>query len=162
MPSKTLPNHIFVGEIKRALDEGHTATFRVKGYSMRPYLEHLRDKVVLAPARPDALKPGDVILAEVSERVYVLHRLVRREGDCLTLKGDGNAIGTEHCRVQNVVGIATGFLRKGREEVEPLTTLKWRVYSYLWMHLDPVRRYLLALHRRVWLKLFPVRHLPEE
>ena len=103
-----------------------------------------------------------MILAEVSERVYVLHRLVRREGDCLTLKGDGNAIGTEHCRVQNVVGIATGFMRKGREEVEPLTTLKWRVYSYLWMHLDPVRRYLLALHRRVWLKLFPVRHLPEE
>ena len=162
MPSKTLPNHIFVGEIKRALDEGRTATFRVKGYSMRPYLEHLRDKVVLAPASPDALKPGDVILAEVAERVYVLHRLVRRKGDCLTLKGDGNAFGTEHCRVQNVVGIATGFMRKGREEVEPLTTLKWRVYSYLWMHLDPMRRYLLALHRRVWLKLFPVRHLPEE
>ena len=105
---------------------------------------------------------GDVILAEVAERVYVLHRLVRREGDRLTLKGDGNAVGTEHCRVQDVVGIVTGFMRKGREEVEPLTTIKWRVYSCLWMHLDPVRRYLLALHRRVWLKLFPVRHLPEE
>jgi hypothetical protein len=31
---------------------------------------------------------------------------------------------------------------------------KWRVYSYVWTRLFPIRRYLLAFYRRIWLKLF--------
>ena len=32
--------------------------------------------------------------------------------------------------------------------------LKWRVYSFFWTRLFPVRRYLLGFYRRIWLKIF--------
>ncbi len=31
---------------------------------------------------------------------------------------------------------------------------KWKTYSWVWMRLRPIRRYLLAFYRRIWLKLF--------
>ena len=43
-----VPNAVLLGQVKEAIREGHTATINVKGYSMRPFLEHCRDKVRLA------------------------------------------------------------------------------------------------------------------
>ena len=94
-----------------------------------------------------------MVLAEIAPQLYVLHRLIHRNGDCLTLKGDGNAYGTETCKVENVIGIATGFLRKGRTTPDLVTAKKWRIYSAIWMRLDPIRCWLLAIYRRTFLKL---------
>ena len=49
-----VPNHLLIAEVRRALQQGHTATLRVKGYSMRLFLESNRDKVLLAPVAPEA------------------------------------------------------------------------------------------------------------
>ena len=35
-----VPNAVLLGQVKEAIREGHTATINVKGYSMRPFLEH--------------------------------------------------------------------------------------------------------------------------
>ena len=40
-------NAILIPEIVKLLDEGHTVTLRLKGYSMRPFLEDGRDKALL-------------------------------------------------------------------------------------------------------------------
>ena len=48
---------------------------------------------------------------------------------------------------EKIVGVAEAFIRKGK--LVPLTSRKWRVYSTLWRWLKPLRRILLAIHRRV-------------
>ena len=142
-----------IPEVKKWIDAGKTVTFRVHGFSMRPFLDNGRDEVILDAPNREELKRGDVVLAEIAPQVYVLHRLIHRDGDYLTLKGDGNAYGTESCQVKDVIGIAIGFLRKGRTTPDLVTSKKWRIYSALWMRLDPIRRWLLAIYRRTFLKL---------
>lgn len=154
MKSIALPNAILIPEIKKAIDEGHTATFRVRGFSMRLFLEDRRDKVVLAPCKE--VKVGDVVLAEIKKDIYVLHRVIKKEGEHLTLMGDGNIYGTEKCLCSNVIGVVTAFYRKGREKADLVEGKKWRIYSFCWLKLKPIRRYILAFYRHIWLRLFPV------
>ncbi len=154
--TRSLPNAELIPQIAEFLKEGRMVTFRVKGYSMRPFLENGRDLVQLESVSEE-LKVGDVVLAEVSPSVFVLHRIIEVCGECLTLKGDGNVFGTESCNVRDVLGIATGFVRKGREKADLVTERKWHIYSYWWLKLSPIRRYLLAFYSRCWLKVFPSR-----
>ena len=102
-------NARFLPEVIRFLDEGHTVTLGLKGYSMRPFLEHKRDKALLS--RPTTLQKGDAVLAEIAPGVFVLHRIVKIEGDDITLRGDGN-LAIERCKKTDVKGFALGFYRK--------------------------------------------------
>lgn len=145
MKRKYIPNDLLIPRIRQFLDEGHTATIRVRGRSMRPFLQDERDKVVLAPYT--GVKTGDVVLAEISPARFVLHRVIAKDGERLTLKGDGNVIGTENCYTKDIIGIATVFIRKKKEKADRTDSLKWRVYSYIWVRLNPVRRYALFICR---------------
>ena len=118
---------------------------------MRPFLEHKRDKALLS--RPTTLQKGDAVLAEIAPGVFVLHRIVKIEGDDITLRGDGN-LAIERCKKTDVKGFALGFYRKGREKIDKTNSLKWRIYSALWTTLLPMRRYLLAFYSRIWIRLF--------
>ena len=149
-----LSNAEFLPEIVKLMDEGHTVTLRLRGFSMRPFLEDNRDKALLTKAIDP--KVGDPVLAEIGPKHFVLHRIVKIEGDAVTLRGDGN-LGDEHCRLQDVKGAVIGFYRKGRTTLDRTDGRKWRIYSYIWMHLYPIRRWLLAFYRRIWLKVFKVR-----
>ena len=91
-----VPNAVLLGQVKEAIREGHTATINVKGYSMRPFLEHCRDKVRLASFTD--LKVGDAVLAEFSPDKYVLHRIIEIDGDVVVMMGDGNLRHKEICR----------------------------------------------------------------
>ncbi len=144
-------NSVLLPEIVKLLDEGHTVTLRLKGFSMRPFLEDGRDKALLVKAVDP--KVGDPVLAEVSEKHYVLHRIIAINGDQVVLRGDGN-LGEEHCTITDVKGAVIGFYRKGREKLDRTDGRKWRIYSWFWTRLYPIRRYLLAFYRRIWLKLF--------
>lgn len=145
------PNAILLPEIVKMLNEGHTVTLRLKGFSMRPFLEDGRDKALLTkPVNP---KVGDPVLAEVGPKHFVLHRIISIQGDDVVLRGDGN-LGTEQCKLKDVQGAVIGFYRKGRETLDRTDGLKWRIYSWFWTRLFPIRRYLLAFYRRIWLKLF--------
>ena len=145
------PNAILLPEIVKMLNEGHTVTLRLKGFSMRPFLEDGRDKALLT--KPSHPKVGDPVLAEVGPKHFVLHRIISIQGDDVVLRGDGN-LGTEQCKLKDVQGAVIGFYRKGRETLDRTDGLKWRIYSWFWTRLFPIRRYLLAFYRRIWLKLF--------
>ncbi len=144
-------NSEFLPEVVKILNEGHTVTLRLRGFSMRPFLEDGRDKALLAKAVNP--RRGDAVLAEVGPRHYVLHRIVDIQGNLVTLRGDGN-LSVEHCTLADVKGFAIGFFRKGRTKLDRTNGLKWRVYSAAWTALYPIRRYLLAFYRRIWLKMF--------
>lgn len=147
-----VPNDILISEIKHAIEQGKSATFRVKGYSMRPFLDNNRDIVKIEQVTPEAISVRDVVLAEIEPKRYVLHRVIGRTDNQLTLKGDGNVRGVEHCLDTQVVGIVTAFYRKGRKTPDLVTGCKWKIYSSVWLALTPMRRILLGVYRRLILK----------
>lgn len=146
-----LDNASFLPQVVKLLNEGHTVTISLKGYSMRPFLEDGRDKALLT--KPINPMVGDPVLAEISPGHFVLHRIVKMDGGEVTLRGDGN-IGVEHCHKKDICGAVVGFYRKGRRKLDRTDGRKWRLYSYVWMRLLPVRGYLLAAYRRLWMPLF--------
>ena len=135
-----LPNEIFIPEIVRLVNEGRQVQFTPTGASMRPFIEGGVDNVTLA--KPADLQVGDIVLAEIQQQHYVLHRIYAIEGDALTLMGDGNLVGTEHCtRAQVLAKVIAIHSPKGRRK--PLTRAR------LWRH--------MLRTRRLWLKIY--RHL---
>lgn len=141
------PNPLYVASIRQFLDEGQTVEFPVRGWSMRIFVEHERDKAVITACDTSQLCKGDVVLAEVGPQTFAMHRIIAIDGDNLTLMGDGNIRGTESCTRADVVGIVTAFRRKGRKQLDSLDSRKWRIYSKIWVPLLPVRRYLLLVWR---------------
>ena len=146
-----IENRKFLPEVIKLLNEGHTVTLQLRGFSMRPFLEDNRDKALLAKAKD--IQVGDAVLAETAPKHYVLHRIIKIQGETVTLRGDGN-LGTEVCHIDDVHGLAIGFYRKGRTKIDKTNGIKWRTYSHIWMALYPIRRYLLAAYRRIWIPLF--------
>ena len=138
-----LPNDVFLGLVSETLAEGHTAVIWVKGYSMRPFIEFGRDKVKLAPAA--ACHEGDAVLAEIAKGHYVLHRIIKVEGERLTLQGDGNVRGIEHCLTADVRGVVTEYIRPNRTLSADDVCLKRKIR--LWRKLRPIRRYLLFIYK---------------
>lgn len=147
----TISNDILIPEVARNVAEGHTVTLPLKGNSMRPFLEDGREKALLA--KVGDIKVGDPVIALTDDNRYVLHRIISIDGDHVTLRGDGN-LACEHCTRENVLCSVVGFYRKGRKTLDRTDGRKWRIYSWWWMHLYPIRRYLLAAYRRIWIKCF--------
>lgn len=133
-----LPNEIFIPEIARLVADGKQVMFTPTGVSMRPFIEGGVDNVTLV--RPDALKVGDIVLAEIQPQHYVLHRIYALNGEIVTLMGDGNLQGCEHCTLQNILAKVTAIHSpKGR--TKPVTR------AWLWRHMIHSRRLLLKIYR---------------
>lgn len=144
-------NAEFLPKVVELINEGHTVTLRLRGFSMRPFLEDNRDKALLT--KPVSPKVGDPVLAEIAPGHFVLHRIIKINGTDVVLRGDGN-LACEYCKMENIVGGVIGFYRKNRKKLDRTDGKKWIVYSYIWTRLFPIRRYLLAAYRRIWVPLF--------
>lgn len=154
VPTLAMDNRFFIPQVVELVDENHLVTIIARGNSMRPFIEDGRDELVFG--RADDLKEGDVVLAEVQEGVYVCHRIERISGDTITMRGDGNVVGVEVCRVSDVRAKLVKVRRKGRM-YELQTSRCWRAYSAIWPRLLPIRRWLLAFYRLLWLGQWPER-----
>ena len=131
MMKQYFDNGILLSEVAGLLCEGKTVTIPVRGNSMRPFLADGRDSVVLQRGEADRLERGDVVLATVRGRqTWVLHRIVARRGNRLTLQGDNNRE-TEAAEVKDVAGVAIAMVRKG--VTYPVDGWQWRLYSCGWM-----------------------------
>lgn len=133
-------------EISSLISEGMTVSITAKGYSMNPFIMHLRDQITLGPWNDDQIRKGAVVLAKDTRGIYIIHRIIKREGDALTLMGDGNIGIKEKVLVKDVIGLMYSVTKKGR--TYSVKSLRWRLYSFFWRLLTPVRRYPLALWRR--------------
>lgn len=137
------PNELFVEGIRELLAEGLPVVFKAKGNSMLPFIRGGQDEVRLV--RPTVVAEGDILLCEVSKKQYVLHRLIRQEGDCLILMGDGNLYGTESCNRKDVIGKVVKIIRGGK--VIDCQSRSYRLASGFWVTFLPLRRVLLKLYR---------------
>ena len=140
-----LPNDAWLGEVSQMLREGKPYPIYVKGYSMRPFIEHTRDRVFLE--KRDTYNVGDAVLAQIAPGHYVLHRIIEKQGDNLTLQGDGNVKGVELCKEQDVSGVVTQYIRPHR--IIPADDPKLIRRIKLWRKLRPIRRYLLFIYKAI-------------
>lgn len=104
-----IANDILIPEIERLLKDGKEVRFTPSGVSMRPFIEGDRDSVILTSLTRSP-RIGDILLVRLESNspmspTFVLHRLVRIEGDTLVLQGDGNLVGEERCGASDIIGI---------------------------------------------------------
>lgn len=147
---KSVDNKLMAEEIRKLISEGNAPTFTVRGNSMNPMIVDRRDSMTLGPWTDSDLRKGCVAFVRDTRGNYLIHRIIKRDGSILTLLGDGNIKKTETADVNDVIGIMYSIERKGRTiKVESLT---WKVYSWIWMTLEPIRRWPLGLWRRLFLR----------
>lgn len=144
-PRHELPNDAWLGEVSNMLSEGKPYAIYVKGYSMRPFIEHTRDRVFLE--KRDTYAVGDAVLAQIAPGHYVLHRIIEKQGDNLTLQGDGNIGQVEYCKEGDVSGVVTQYIRPRRTIPADDKKLVRRIR--LWRKLRPIRRYLLFVYKAI-------------
>lgn len=149
MKKLILPNEILMGEVERLLSQGTAVTIMTKGNSMLPFIVGERDSVVLKPYRKPQV--GDIALAHLDSGAYVLHRIIAiSDTGMVTLMGDGNICGTEHCHSERLCGKTVTVIRRGRR-YNP-DSRSWMIMWHIWRQMLPVRRYLLAIYRRFLIK----------
>lgn len=130
---KTLRNDEFFALARETLLEGKKVRIRVQGNSMLPFFRS-NAAIVLRAVRPDDIRWGSVVLAETPQGSFVVHRILRVDGNRITLMGDGNLIGRETVTRDKVYGaVDCGVFHRAK--------------ARLWRWLLPVRKYLLPLFR---------------
>ena len=144
----TIDKAVMMEEIRQMISEGKTVTITLKGNSMNPFIVHLRDQMTLGPWKDEEIRKGTVALVKDIYGNYLIHRIIKREGNTVTLLGDGNVEKTETATLDNVIGIMRSLTRKGRTYTPK--SLTWKIYSAIWAILTPVRRYPLGLWRRIF------------
>ena len=97
---KVLPNNEILRDLIQLVNEGQRVVLPVKGNSMLPFIIGGRESVELV--KPETVAVGDVVLAWINGCRFVVHRIIRIEGDKVQLMGDGNLTDDEYCLMTDV------------------------------------------------------------
>ena len=141
---------IMMEEIRTLISKGHTVSLTVKGNSMNPFIVHLRDQMTLGPWKDEDIRKGCVALVKDIKGNYLIHRIIKRDEKTVTLIGDGNVGLYETAKTDDIIGIMYSITRKGK--VWSTDSKIWKLYSWIWMFILPLRRWPLGLWRRIFLK----------
>lgn len=145
-----IQNNKLLDDVAMMVATGERVVLLTKGQSMLPFIVGDRDSVELSRV-DDQICVGDILLAKISDPTrYVIHRVIKIEGEKITLMGDGNIIGTEECHTSDVVARITAII-KPHKTINP-NSKQQIVYAKIWSMLKPIRRYPLAVMRRVYYK----------
>ena len=141
-----IADNTIIKEAIRLVEDGVSVTLPVNGHSMLPFIIGGKESVILQ--KPLQLKIGDVVLAWADGCRYVVHRIIAIEGEAVTLMGDGNLAGTEQCPLTDVKAWVTHVV--GADGKPHDLYCRWRcLAARAWWYLRPVRKYLLAIYKRV-------------
>lgn len=143
-----IPNKVLVEEVVRSIDEGKEVVLRTKGNSMLPFIVGERDSIRLGNCK--TYRRLDVVLAEIQPGVHVIHRIIKIEGENVTLMGDGNIYGTEKCKIKDIKALGIEVITPNGK-IRSLESSFHRFLATLWILAKPFRRYILAIYRRVFL-----------
>jgi hypothetical protein len=98
--------------LRAALARGQRVRMTVSGRSMWPFIRD-GDVVEIAPP-PPGLTLGAVVLAQLPDERYSLHRLVARSGAAWVLRGDNNGAPDGVAPRERVMGVVMAVERNGR------------------------------------------------
>ena len=134
MQIRSVDNFATFSLVRDILLEGGDVTIAVNGQSMLPFFRS-GSKVTLRPIKAEDYKKYAVVFADAGGR-FVIHRIINIEGQMVTLLGDGNYNGTETMPKDRVYGV--------------IDCSKSHIFfAKIWLWLRPVRRFPLAIFRRV-------------
>lgn len=140
---KQIPNDLFFNWVEGEIAQGRSVQFLLKGVSMYPLIRGGKDKIVLSPCSPGELRPMDVVLFRYRGQ-HLLHRIIRRDGDLLTIKGDGSYVAMEICNVFDVIGRVQAVIRPSGREI-PVVSWKWKLPSFIWNKMGILRNPILKI-----------------
>ena len=129
-------------------------TYRVAGHTFQVCSEQLckavEQIVGFRPFECEEGEPLDVVLFRYRGK-HVLHRIIRREGECLLIQGDGSIVAKEECTVDDVVGKVVQICRPSGKEI-PVGSWQWTIPSRVWRGLGFLRIWLLRVAYRLFLR----------
>lgn len=143
---RTLPNHIVFAELKDRIGRGESVILPLVGHSMEVALQQNRDKVKLAPIQ-EPLQLHGVYLFEFHGH-FIMHRLVKIEGDTLTFRGD-NCISSEVVSTKDVIAQLES-IKRGNKEIS-VASKEWQRLSNVSIlrgHLKRLATNLMCRKRR--------------
>ena len=116
--------------------------YKTRGVSMEPMLRQNRDLVTIQ-APVSRLQKYDVALYK-RDKGYVLHRVIGVEKDHYLIRGD-NTFVLEIVPDSAVIGVLTGFQRKGRHY--SVSNRAYQRYARVWCAIYPLRACCFRLRR---------------
>ena len=132
--ARTISNRELLSIVRDTLLEGKTVRVAVKGESMLPFFRS-GSTITLRPVCEEDIRKYNVVMADAGAN-FVVHRIIEVGEDIVTLLGDGNYIGTERVSRDKIYGVV---------DCSALHIF----FAKIWLWLRPVRRYPLAVFRRV-------------
>ncbi len=142
-------NNELLDDVAAMIASGEQVVLLTKGRSMLPFIVGGRDSVELTSVDGE-IKLGDILLVKITSPTprYIIHRVINVEKSKITLMGDGNLIGVEECKKSDVVARVTSIIKPNNKIIIPNSKIQ-QYYVLIWLKLLPIRRYLLAILRRI-------------
>ena len=132
--ARVISNRELFSIVRDTLLEGKTVRVAVKGESMLPFFRS-GSTITLRPVREEDIRKYNVVMADAGH-AFVVHRIIDIKGDAITLFGDGNIVGTERVTRDKIYGVVD-------------CSAMHIFFAKIWLWLRPVRRYPLAIFRRI-------------
>lgn len=143
---KTVSN-LLLEEAVAVLQEGKNVRLYIRGNSMFPFLRDGKDILELCPPGNKVLCRGDVVLFRYRGKL-LLHRIIALRGDHFIMQGDGCWQSKEKAVRSDIFAILFA-VRYPDSRICYCRSFTWRFYSALWFYSRFIRRYLLAVLRRI-------------
>ncbi|MBQ2027757.1 MAG: hypothetical protein II214_07665 [Alistipes sp.] len=131
---RTISNREIFAIARDTLLEGSTVRITVNGESMLPFFRS-GSTILLRPVREEDIRKYNVVMADAGH-AFVVHRIVKVDDNKITLLGDGNIYGTESVSRDKIYGVVD-------------CSALHLFFAKIWLWLRPVRRFPLAIFRRV-------------
>lgn len=147
METRVIQNSLFFKEIANRIADGERVRIRAKGNSMLPFIRDAKDEIILEKPTKKSFQVGRLLLVQLKDKRYVMHRINRIDGNIILLQGDGNLTILESCTMDDVIAEATSVIKNGKEI--KTAHFKWKLYRYLWPKNSFLRRVGLGVYRRL-------------
>lgn len=132
--ARTIANRELFSIVRDTLLEGSTVRIAVNGQSMLPFFRS-GSTITLRPIKEGDIRKYNVVMADAGES-FVVHRIIEVGEEEVTLLGDGNYLGTERVARDKIYGIV---------DCSALHIF----FAKIWLWMRPVRRFPLAIFRRI-------------
>ena len=132
--TRTIANRELFAIVRDTLLEGSTVRVTVNGQSMLPFFRS-GSTITLRPIREEDIRKYSVVMADAGDS-FVVHRIIEVGEKYVTLLGDGNYKGTERVARDKIYGVID-------------CSATHRFFARIWLWLRPVRRFPLAIFRRI-------------
>ena len=132
--SRVIPNAELFAVARDMLLEGKSVRIAVNGESMLPFFRS-GSTITLRPLQEGDIRKYNVVMADAGH-AFVVHRIIEVNEEDVLLFGDGNIKRGERVKRQQIYGVVDC----SRIHI---------FFAKIWLWMLPIRRYPLAIFRRV-------------